>query len=321
MPDVAPAAPAAPIAAPSGTIIASKPATPPAPAPKTAPVAAKAEPGTAPEAEKPEESIEITVDGAKRRVSAKEAEKLLGKSAYADKVISQAKEALRASQAQEAERIKRREAIKTDKAARDAFLKEHGIEPEAYAREILEAKVAEGRMTPEQRQAAELAAENTRIKAELETRTRAETEQKQVAAAQQLQKQVESELSAAAQRAGIEPGSESFFAIYEALQEAYDLGLPWDPERIIEVAKENMDGAASKLEAAVLKGLKGDALLKRLGEPVVKEVVAARWAQIQAAKNGGGAPAPLRTQKAPAKQSPYITVAEAREQVKKLGGR
>jgi hypothetical protein len=257
----------------------------PAAAPAAPTNGAAPTPGNAP-AKAAEPTYKLTVDGVEREYSRAEAQKLLGKSAFADKTISQAKEEMK-KLAEERERIKAQEALWDDDERLEAELEKRG-KLDKLALKRLQAKAAEQEQTPEQRQAAAEKARADKLQKELDERTANEKKAKQAEAAKLVQKQMESQLAQAAEKAGLGKDADSFFAVYETVKEWHRLGLPWDAERIVETAKENIDGGFKRLEQSVTKGLKGKALVERLGKSVVDEILRYKVEELR----GGGAPRP-----------------------------
>lgn len=316
-PVAAPAAAAKPIAPPNG---AAKPAVGKAP-----PVGAK--PGEAPPAAEPQK-YKLTVDGEAVEMTLEEMQKWASKGRFSDKATQEAKEAIKRAQraAQEIE-ARERARIEKLKADPDAYLRENGIDPDAYARSKFERKVAEQKMTPEQREA--MAAKQRADDAEkklkdVEAQRQAE---QHTQLTNHLQRNIESQLAAATKRAGMEMSDEGFYAVYESFREAFELGLlpldggglqPHHADRIIEDAMSRISGAQQNLEKAVLAGLKGEPLLKRLGPAVVRAVLEARREQVYGAKTPAPGAPPAKPMGAPKKSSQYLTPAEADEQMKKL---
>lgn len=293
----------------------------PAPAAPAAPTNGAA-PAAAPAAEP---VFKVKVNGELREYKQAEAERLLSKAAFADQAIRQSKEALKATQAEREEREALKKRIKEDKAARDQFLREHGIEPDEFTRERLSEKLREAEMTPEQKRIAELEAAKAEADKKLKAADEEKAQQRLSENAKRIQATIENELDAAWKRADFERGPDAFFAVYEVMQEFVGLGLldPNQPfsaamaDRIIETARENIDGTDKRREAAVLKGLKGAALKKRLGPETWREVL--RYAAEEF--RGGGikpaAPAPA----APAKKEDPGWISPTDLQNKYRGGR
>ena len=148
MADAAPAAPVAPVA----------PAKPNAPS-QVANIAAKGAPAAAPAAtaETPKAAearvLKAIVDGEERTFTEAEASKLLSKAGYADKVIRQAKEVLKAAKEREAQ------LAEEDSLDDEEILKRRKRDPEAFARKVLERKLAESQLTPEQKELADYKAQ------------------------------------------------------------------------------------------------------------------------------------------------------------------
>lgn len=268
----------------------------------TPPAAAKTPAATA--TQTPEQFFEVKVGGEMKKYSRTEAERLLSRRGFDEQTLSKAKQAMaEAAQLREERERERQAAKERAKQDTDAWMLEHGIDPDAYARSKLEKKLAEHQKTPEQR---EKEAAEARAKAAEDKLKAVEEEKKsarQAEAQRHVQRQMENQLAEAAERAGMPKDGDSFFAIYEAVKEWHRLGLPWDAERIVETAKENIDGGFKRLEQSVLKGLKGQALEDRLGKSVVDELIKHR---IEKARNGTGAPARGATSatQAPARGSP-----------------
>jgi len=320
-PAAAPAAPAVavtPAVAPAAPVNGAKPAAPPAAAPAAA----------------PEQLFEVKIDGQVKKFTRAEAEKLLSKAGYADKVIQQSKEAIRAAKEKEAQLAQSAEERKrTAKERTDDFLREHGIDPEEYARNKLEKKVAEGKMTPEEKRRLEAEEKAAKLQEELDKVAKDREAETVKARTTQIQRHIETTLAAAAKRAGIEPGDTSFTAIHLALKEAWDLGLlpedgmiaPHQADVIVDEAKANMDTQFTRLEQAVLSGLTGEPLLKRVGDKVALAVSQALVARVRgsgsAAAPAPGAPQLLAPPPAPevAPTGGYLTEAELDAKLRKMG--
>lgn len=318
--------PAAAPAAPAPAV----PAVPTTAAPK-APAPA---PG-APPAAAPEQFFEVKVDGQPKKYTRAEAEKLLSKAGYADKVIQQSKEAIRAAQeAKTKAEQSAAERLQRAKERTEDFLREHGIDPDEFARQRLEKKVEEGKLTPDQKRALEAERKAQELADKLAAQEKEREAEGIKARTTQIQRHIETTLAQAAKRAGIEPGDTSFAAIHAALKEAWDLGLlpedgmiaPHHADVIVDEAKANIEGQFGRLEKAVLNGLTGEALLKRVGDKVALEVSKALVARV---RGSGSATAPAPGAPPPAPPPPpaepqptgYLSEAEVDKKLRKLGGR
>lgn len=270
-----------------------------------------------------EQTFELQVDsGTKRKVTLTELKKLAMKSGYADKITQQTKDALRTIKQREAELQQKLAAFKSDP---DSFMREQGIDPDEFAHSKLRRKLAEAEMTPEQRQLEERRLENEELKKKLQ----AFDEEKKTArlneATERAKARISTELDTAWERAGFERGAESFFAVYEVMNEWKELGLlPKQAEfsaahadRIIEQAKANLEGVDKRREAAVLKGLKGKSLYDRLGKSVVDELNRYQIELFRGGKKTTDVTPPPRA--GTASSSGYITPSEAAEQIRKMG--
>lgn len=299
----------APVAAPAPAAPAAQPAAPAAKAPNAVAPAAEAEP-----------LFEVKVNGEVRKYKRSEAEKLLSKAGFADKTIQQAREALKAAAELKA-KMAEQESVWDDEDKLEAELAKRG-KLDLLARKRLEQKLREQELTPEQRRIAELEAaaadKDKKLKAVDE-----EKEQQAIGArAQHIQKRIESMLGDAWQRAGFETGdSDAFMAVYDVMREWKEIGLlpkaddfsPMFAEQVVDAARQKMEGAFKGLEAAVLKGLKGEALAKRLGDSVVNEILRFKVEQL---RGGGikkpGSPAPA----APATPETFISPQEAMKRMR-----
>lgn len=320
--------------------VAVAPAPPPAAPPKPvvpAPVVAKNGKGapppvdSAPAIDADPVLWEGKVDGEMVKVKKSEADRLLSKGKFADRATQEAKESIRKAK-EIAEKLQAEAATAKARAKTDteAWLKEHGIDPDEYAKSRLERKVEEGKMTPEQRRAADLEVENKRLKGEHEKLEQQRQVEKNQQLTTHLQKRIEGELVNAAKRAGMSLGDESFYAVYESFKEAFELGLlpsdengllPHHADRIVEDAMEKISHAQKSIRDNVLK-LNGQALEDFVGKDAVDKLVANRLEIIRArrgvASNGTTKPAPMAPTTKP---SSYISPAELDAMVKKLAGR
>lgn len=321
------AAPAPAVPPPGAPAVIPKEGAPPA-APKPAPEAKPAAP-TEPAAP-PEQKFKVKVDGEVKEFTLAEMERYASKGKFADKATQQAKEAIkRAQKAQQEFEAREKARLETAKKDIDAFLKEHGIDPDEYAKTKLERKVEEGKMTPEQRRAAELERENKRLIAEQEKAAAQRKEEQRQQLTEHLQRRIETELSAAAKRAGMQMGDETFFAIYESFREAYDLGLlpldggglqPHHADRIVEEAQSRLDSAQSRIRENALK-LRGQALLDFVGQEAADAILAARLEQHRQRRGLGAAPAAAPPAAQPAAQPrKYLSPSEADAELKRLTG-
>lgn len=287
---------------PAPVAVAPAPAAPNAPTPaaniaKPAPVAgtsvAKPPEGAATAPAAAETHFEVKVNGETKKYTRAEAERLLSKAGFADATVQQAKQALKAAAELRAKQAEQ-DALWDDDEKLEAELKRRG-KLDKLSLKRLEHKMAEADMTPEQRAIKE---RDDRI-AELEGKTKAADEEKKQAQiserAKRIQARVSSELDTAWERAGFERGADNFAAVYDVMREWRDLGLlpkgeefnAMHADRIIEQARDNIEGSFKRLESATLKGLKGKALVDRLGKSVVDEVLRYR---VELLRGGGAKP-------------------------------
>lgn len=261
--------------------------------------------------------LEVVVDGQKRKFTEAEARRLLSKAGYADKTVQQAKEAIKAAQQLKAERESEKERAK---ANLEEHLRSLGVDPDAFAKSRLERHITDAQMSPEQRELAKERAE----KAELTKKLNAVEEEKSKATKEQshrhLQQKLENELADAASAAGIPKDGNGFYAVYAALKDAVESGLPYDAQHIVSVAKQNLESAKSGLKQAVLSDMDGAALEEMLGGPNVDKLIRHRMEK----RRGGvstrtAPPANGSTSGTAAPASEYITRDQLRDKVRKMG--
>ncbi len=306
MPDVAPAA--APAVAPV------------TPANGAAPVDAKAAPPA-------EEFLEYVVEGKTERIAKSKALERLRKESFADKRSQQAAEALKAVKAREAQlAAEAEEDKKLAEENEEEWLRKRGRDPEAFARKYLEKKLRESEMTEDQRKAATAERERDELKKQVEAHTKEKSEAEVNAQAARIRQHMSDDLHRASVAAGLiadgAPMDGDTFAIIQALvQDSFDAGFPVDADwapRIIEAAKEQMAATSTKLEKAVLGGLKGEALEARLGKTVVDELMRHRLEKLRGKRTFGqpkAADAPPVERAKPA--NPYMSVREADDALRK----
>src|SRR6185312_10333558 len=99
----------------------------------------------------------------------------------------------------------------------DEVLKELGLDPDEFARSRLEKRVAEGKMTPQEREAESLRQENARLKAEQDARAAKEKETQQQQFTQQLERNIQSQLMAAVKRAGLVTGPDTLYSLHQTM--------------------------------------------------------------------------------------------------------
>lgn len=324
-PAAAPVANGAPKGAPQTTAQPTKP---------VAPVKPGAPAQAAPEGDADPIIWEGKVNGVMQQVRKSQADRYLSKGANADAATQQAKEMIRRAQKAEQEfqarEAKRLEAAKSDTAA---FLKEHGIDPAEFARKVLEQRVAEGKMTPEERRAAEAEARAKELEAKLTAQQQEQEVQRLQQQTAQLERNIQSQLMSAVKRANLATGPDTLYTLHQTMDEMMSLGLlPMDgsglpahvADQIVEESKAKLEAAQSNLEKAVLSGLKGDALEARLGPVVFKEVLAHALEKVRRNRPGykppvPGAPAPAAPP--PPRPNGYTKLSDFDAKVREIAGK
>ena len=322
----APVATAAPAAAPAAPTNGAAKGAPQQPVAK--PVTPVTKPGAPAQAASEGDADPIIwegkVNGQSRQVRKSEADRYLSKGAHADATTQAAKEAIRAAQkAQQEYEARERARQERAKTNTDEVLRELGIDPDEFARSRLEKRVAEGKMTPEEKRAAEAEARAKELENKLAEQSKREESERQQQLASQLEKNIQGQLMASVKRAGMETGPDTLYALHQTMDEMMGLGLlPMDgvglpahvADQIVEDARARISEAQSRLEKAVLAGLKGEALKARLGGVVYKEVLAHALEEVRSRRPGyvkpvNGAPAPAPAAPAP-RPTGYIKPAQ-----------
>lgn len=347
MPEAAPAptgAPAVQPASPTGGQSGTNPAA-------AAAAALQKAGGEAPPAPVGDESFEIVVAGEKQKRTRQDLIKAAQMEAFSQKAISDARTAHKALEKQKGALLSALttarqgdpsaliEMLGVDKKAAVAdpsvIIKALGGDPDAYARSLLSKKLEMEGMTPEQRRIAELEGKA----AEAERRANQLSEQRRqeriLQRAKLEQAQLFKDISSAAERVGLAADERALAAIHQVMEEMHRDGIPFVPDFIVQEAKERIDGTFKRLEEHTLKGLKGKALVDRLGAEVMKElrqhlisdkdfVREVRAMLAAKVRSGQKLDAPQQNQPPPPPQTSgkgYVAPTDFDEQVKQMGRR
>lgn len=306
-PSPSPAAGAAPASAPSAAP-AKAPVGKPPPNSKFAEKPAAAAPEAPPEAPKPVETRfkrKLKVDGQDLELdlSEQELDTRLQKSIAAEKRLQEAAEERKKLQA--AAKLLREDPFnpKVSQAL--------GVDLRAMAEKLLfeqyKADQEAQQLSPEQRLQQELEKERA-SKADLERRYQEEreAEKKQVQMEEtkrRLWTETQQTFEKALASAELEKNPETIMHMAEVAKLNHDYKLQLTPEQLGAEVKARIDGQRDRLHKAVLGGLKGEGLLKHLGDDVVREVLSASVARVR------GVPAkpvtPAAAVPAPGGDEPY----------------
>lgn len=308
-----------------------------------------------------EDLLEIIVAGEKKTMpwnspeTRKAAQEALQKKGYAEKSISESRNAYKALEKQRADMANafatakagdpsallkmlgtEGGAAKLDPQTRAAVMKMLGVDPDAHARELLTQKLDMANMTPEQREIADLKAKNAEHEKALKQHGETRRQERVRLHARQQQAALFKELGAAGERIGLPADENSLAAIHQVMLKLHENEIPMTPDLIVELAKEEIDNTFRNLEGQVMKGMKGPALASRLGPEVmkelrthlatdkefIKEIRLALAAKLRSGKPLDEAPAAkpaAQTNGAP--PTSYISQAQLDEQVKALAKR
>lgn len=307
MSDVAPVAPVVPV-----------PAKPDAgstlPASGTVPVAKKAavkptSPATPDGATQPkeEELFEVVEDGEKRQYTREQVVRELQKRGASGKQWREARELTKKNQ----ELI----AMLKDPARFEEAATKLGHNLDELSQRRLAKAVEHSQLSEEQKELLTERQKREGLEAELKRFKETEAKTKQEHEDRAAFEHFEKGFLAAADRHGVEGTPDNLQRIVEIASEFHELGIPATEDQVMAELKEREDSAFSKLEARVTKGLKGEALAKRLGPAVVEEVL--RWS-VERLRGGPPAAAKTPVQRETSKADPknpggYVTDSEFRK--------
>ncbi len=159
-----------------------------------------------------------------------------------------------------------------------------------------------------------------KVKREYETKFEAERKAREASEAklktwqqeqtnQKVWTETQAHFDSALKEAGLERNHETLWHMADAARLALDGGFDLSPSQLAAEVRGRMEGAQQKLHKSVIGGLKGDALLKHLGDDVAREVVQASLARAKAAKTAKTFPpadAP-RAEPTEKKKDPYTS--------------
>lgn len=175
-----------------------------------------------------------------------------------------------------------------------------GKDPEAMLEAHLQRRAELAKMTPEQREVAELKAEKARLEAEREQ----ERQSVEAAKRQEAEKQAWGKIEAEAMNVldkvdlGGMGKAEGLWLLADAAEANLAYGLDLTPEELVAEVQARVDRSRGDLAVKMRKGLTGDALLNHLGNDVVQEVLRSAIARLK----GGQSLAPVKQPAAPAEQ-------------------
>lgn len=296
-PDAKPAEPAGQTLPPSGTV--------PGKVPKPT---KQATPGGAAPAEgegkpKEEDTFEVVVKGEKRQYTREQALRKLARDEAADVSYREAKELTRKNQ----ELI----AALKDPARFEEVAAKLGHNLDELSQKRLQKAVEHAQLSEEQKELLTERQKRESLEAELKRFKETEAKSKQEKEDEAVFARFEKSFLTAAEKHGLEGTPANLERMVEIAAEAHDLGIPLTEEQVVAELREREDAAFSKLEARVTKGLKGEALAKRLGPAVVEEVL--RWSVEKLRGSPPAKPAAPRAEPTEKAKNPYMTEAEFRK--------
>ncbi len=165
--------------------------------------------------------------------------------------------------------------FKDDPEARLAMFKDSGVDPRAWAEDLIIRHAEESSLTPEQKRAKELDAREAKLKSD-ETERATQAQQAEVARhKEETWKMLSEVVPSAIEAAGLGEAGKVPPKVLESLtanlREMAAAGKPLTPESIQRAAKAVRE-EATEMFASVAKGLTGKRLVGVLGPDVVKEL-------------------------------------------------
>jgi hypothetical protein len=266
--------------------------------------------------EKAPKLYQVSIEGQTYEVNEQQLQRLILKGKNADNATKQAKAEKAAIVAEKAALEKAKALAKTNP---EEFLRAQGFDPLEIARAIATKKLQEEQMSPEQIAHAKREAELAAREAAIQEHESKERELRSARLQEELRTTMQTQLLAEAAKIGLEPSNEMFYAVYEAVKEAYELGLPWDAANIVATAQEAMDASMKNLESKTLAGLTGPKLLSRLGPKVVQAVLQAKREEFYGAQEKSmTSPPALKVVKDTPKKVDTLSPEEALKQMRSM---
>lgn len=253
-------------AAPAAAVAAPVVPTKAAPVPAKTEVAKPAEPAKA--AEEPEPSDDYEIDGKVQRLTRTQVRTLVQKSTAADKRLQEASE-------------KRKTVDELARLAEEdpeAFLAKVGKDPAKVIEGLLARKAKLELMTPEQRERAKLEEE---LKAERAKTAKIEEERKAAAAREadeRNEQQLTQQLISAAEKYDLDKTPETLEGLAEVAMDLLAYGVAPTVDQVAQEFLRRETEHIEQRDRKLMPKLKGEKLLKYLGEAVLKEIDAAREA-------------------------------------------
>lgn len=237
--------------------------------------------------------------GQSRKYTREEAAKLMAtarrKQGFADKSVSQVREAMKLIQAKEAELARQ---SKLDKLDIDDLAKARGMTVKQFIQERVAREMQREQMTPEQLEIEQYRQERAEWEAQRASQQQAQMQAQTQARSNHFANQAVSQINDAFRRAGVTATGKERDTYMEAVQsvtqEFANAGLPFDAERIVELAREQVDGSVSKYAKSRLEHMDGHALLKEFGPKVVDKILRAQMEVVRGLKPGSTVAKPVQ---------------------------
>lgn len=266
---------------------------------------------TPPEGKKePEELFELTVNGKVEKLTREQAVRELQKGRAAGEKFKSAAEMTRKAQ-------QLFQALEGDHAG-DVLEQILGDRFDTIAEQRMARRAEQALLTPEEREHASL----QRKLADYEAREQQRQEQEQKAQVEQqsnaMVQHLDKAITAIANKGNLPGTPETLAAIAEVLMEADDIGLNMTEEQVAAEVQEKLDGVSKNLEQRILGGLKGDALLDRVGPTIAQAIVDATVARFNTG-NPYAPPPVTEPEPEPAKAVRYNSHAELMDALRKKG--
>ena len=157
-----------------------------------------------------------------------------------------------------------------------------GVDLEALAEKRLADKYRKAMMSDEERAVYERQQEYERIKSENDRYKRAEQQRRQTEIDRKVFQETEQNFKTALGKVGLPPSYELLREMAKIARDNLQFGIELSPAQLAAEVRSHVEGTRTKLEEKVRTSLKGEELIKYLGEDVVREILRAQVAKVRA---------------------------------------
>ena len=151
--------------------------------------------------------------------------------------------------------------------------KELGVDLDALAEKRLAEKFKVELMKPEERAQYELQKKAQEYEAKVKQYEAQEKARAEAQLAERVFKETEASFMAALKTEGVEPSYQTLYEMAQVAKDALQYGVELSPAQLATEVKSRIMQANAKLEQSIRKNLKGEELIKHLGDETVREVL------------------------------------------------